>query len=187
MTYAIDTLGFLWIKAINIYWKFLIGDHESCQRHFTSRYVGLGENPVLSKHSYCNVILRIFKKCSGIIWVHYIFFHMNIFPSLVLTFQSHCPIRIYRVIQKEWVKRSPWTLNLGPMKTVLLFFFLDDDDPVLQVGLELRDYESESGRKQSFSYDVSWTQLRSDIVLWCKSSNISNNAIACRFDIFVFL
>ena len=53
------------------------------------------------------------------------------------------------------VKRSPWTLNLGPMKTVLLFFFLDDDDPVLQVGLELRDYESESGRKQSFSYDVS--------------------------------
>ena len=65
------------------------------------------------------------------------------------------------------VKRSPWTLNLGPMKTVLLFFFLDDDDPVLQVGLELRDYESESGRKQSFSYDVSWTQLWSDIALWC--------------------
>ena len=37
----------------------------------------------------------------------------------------------------------------------LLFFFLDDNDPVLQVGLELRDYESENGRKQSFSYDVS--------------------------------
>ena len=44
---------------------------------------------------------------------------------------------------------------IGSMKTILLFFFLDDDDPVLQVGLELRDYESESGRKQSFSYDVS--------------------------------
>ena len=70
------------------------------------------------------------------------------------------------------VKRSPWTLNLGPMKTVLLFFFLDDDDPVLQVGLELRDYESESGRKQSFSYDVSWTQLRSDIALWCKFKHL---------------
>ena len=70
------------------------------------------------------------------------------------------------------VKRSPWTLNLGPMKTVLLFFFLDDDDPVLQVGLELRDYESESGRKQSFSYDVSWTQLRSDIALWFKFKHL---------------
>ena len=57
-------------------------------------------------------------------------------------------------------------IGLEPMKTVLLFFLLDDDDPVLQVGLELRDYESENGRKQSFSYDVSWTQLRSDIVLW---------------------
>ena len=53
------------------------------------------------------------------------------------------------------VKGFSRTLDLGPMKTVLLFFFLDDDDPVLQVGLELRDYESESGRKQSFSYDVS--------------------------------
>ena len=58
------------------------------------------------------------------------------------------------------------------MKTLLLFFSLDDDDPVLQVGLELRDYESESGRKQSFSYDVSWTQLRSDIVLWCKFKHL---------------
>ena len=53
------------------------------------------------------------------------------------------------------VKRFSRTLDLGPMKTVLLFSLLDDDDPVLQVGLELRDYESENGRKQSFSYDVS--------------------------------
>ena len=69
-------------------------------------------------------------------------------PCNFLELQGH-PERMRKV------KRSPWTLNLGPMKTVLLFFFLDDDDPVLQVGLELRDYESESGRKQSFSYDVS--------------------------------
>ena len=29
----------------------------------------------------------------------------------------------------------------------------------LQVGLELRDYESESGTKQSFSYDVSLAMI----------------------------
>ena len=30
---------------------------------------------------------------------------------------------------------------------------------LLQVGLELRDYESESGTKQSFSYDVSLAMI----------------------------
>ena len=168
MTNAIDTLGFLWIKAI--FTKFLLGDHESCQRHFTSRYVGLGEmrTPLLSWHSYCNVILRIFlKKYSGIIWLHYIFSFEH-FPIILCSFFNHIVPSEYTRSSRNNEKNKTVFVDIGlePMKTVLLFFLLDDDDPVLQVGLELRDYESENGRKQSFSYDVSWTQLRSDIVLW---------------------
>ena len=123
---------------------------------------------LLSKHSYCNVILRIFlKKYSGIIWLHYIFSFEH-FPIILCSFFNHIVPSEYTRSSRNNEKNKTVFVDIGlePMKTVLLFFFLDDDDPVLQVGLELRDYESENGRKQSFSYDVSWTQLRSDIVLW---------------------
>ena len=74
----------------------------------------------------------------------------------MLIFNHIVPAEYTRSSRKnEKNKRFSRTLDLGLMKIVLLFFFLDDDDLVLQVGLELRDYESENGRKQSFSYDVS--------------------------------